>query len=61
MLKFLIETWGNMSRYLKFSGELGSAIESGIENLEKWYKRTDDTDVYFVCLGEFIDSELILC
>ena len=27
-------------------------IEKGLETLRKWYKATDDTNVYFVCLGE---------
>lgn len=28
------------------------SINVGLENLEKWYGKTDDTDVYFVCLGK---------
>jgi len=32
--------------------ELLDAIEAGLRNLDKWYRKTDDTDVYFICLGE---------
>lgn len=41
-----------MSRHSKFSGEVEEAIDAGLKNLDKWYNKTDDTDVYFVCLGE---------
>ena len=40
-----------MAGTAKFS-ELQDAIEAGLENLRKWYRRTDDTDVYFICLGK---------
>jgi hypothetical protein len=28
------------------------AIEKGLEKLRKWYRTIDETDVYFICLGE---------
>lgn len=27
------------------------SINCGLENVEKWYRKTGDTDVYFICLG----------
>ncbi len=33
--------------------ELTDAIHSGLANIHKWYHRTDDTDVYFICLGQY--------
>lgn len=40
-----------MAAHPKFT-ELSAAIEAGLQNLDKWYRKTDDTDVYFICLGE---------
>jgi hypothetical protein len=51
VLEFLQQSWENMAGTAKFS-ELQDAIEAGLENLRKWYRRTDDTDVYFICLGK---------
>jgi len=33
--------------------ELKDAIHSGLENMNKWYQKTEDTDVYFICLGQY--------
>lgn len=30
-----------------------NAIQAGIDKLAKYYLKTDDLDVYFVCLGKF--------
>ena len=30
---------------------LSVSITSGLANLRKWYRKTNDTDVYFICLG----------
>jgi hypothetical protein len=49
-LEFLQDTWENMSNVTKFSS-LSGAINSGLENLRKWYRKTDDTNVYFICLA----------
>ena len=34
--------------------DLSDSITSGLENIRKWYGKTDDTDAYFVCLGSRI-------
>jgi hypothetical protein len=39
-----------MARNVKFA-EMSDAIRRGLENLKKWYRKVDDTDCYFVCLG----------
>ncbi|KIK32073.1 hypothetical protein CY34DRAFT_102284, partial [Suillus luteus UH-Slu-Lm8-n1] len=28
-----------------------TSIEAGVNNLQKWYHKTDDTSVYFICLA----------
>jgi hypothetical protein len=33
--------------------EISNAIHAGLDNLGKWYQKTDDTDAYFICLGMF--------
>ncbi|KAG1744680.1 uncharacterized protein EDB91DRAFT_1080768 [Suillus paluster] len=49
ILEFLQETWENMAQALKFNG-VANAILLGLKNICKWYHKTDDTDMYFVCL-----------
>jgi hypothetical protein len=39
-----------MAAHPKFS-EISDAINAGINNLNKWYRKIDDTDVYFICLA----------
>ena len=52
VLEFLQETWENMANTPKFQ-ELKVAIHGGLENIYKWYHKTDDTDMYFICLGQY--------
>ncbi|KAG2073688.1 hypothetical protein BDR04DRAFT_1010387 [Suillus decipiens] len=35
---------------LQFSS-ITYTLEAGLKNLKKWSQKTDDTDVYFICLG----------
>lgn len=49
-LEFLQESWENMTEASKFT-DLQAPIEKGLDNLRKWYRKVDDTDVYFICLG----------
>ena len=42
---------GEHGKLPKFAAMSGS-INVGLTNLQKWYHKTDDTDVYFVCLGD---------
>ena len=41
-----------MAKHSRFY-EISDAIHAGLGNLEKWYRKTDDTDAYFICLGKF--------
>jgi len=50
VLEFLQECWTNMAVDDKFSSLTG-AFEAGLKNLNKWTQKTDETDVYFICLG----------
>ncbi|KAK7034322.1 HAT family dimerization domain-containing protein [Favolaschia claudopus] len=50
LLEALAETWRNMAATERFA-DMRDAIYAGLENVEKWYPKTDDTDVYFICLA----------
>ncbi|KAF7364524.1 HAT family dimerization domain-containing protein [Mycena venus] len=50
LLEALAETWRNMAATEKFV-DMRESINAGLDNLEKWYGKTDDTDVYFICLA----------
>ena len=50
ILKFLIKTWENMAATARYSIVHDALIE-GLNNLAKWYKKTDDSMAYFICLG----------
>jgi hypothetical protein len=34
----------------KFS-DVEHAIRKGLQNIDKWYRKVNDTDAYFICLG----------
>lgn len=53
VLEFLLQSWENMANLPKFS-EIEPAIRKGLENINKWYRKVNDTDAYFICLGMFI-------
>ena len=55
VLEFLLQSWENMAELPKFS-EVEHAIHKGIENIDKWYRKVNDTDAFFICLGTFIFS-----
>ena len=50
ILKFLIEMWENMLETPHFD-LVHDAIVKGLDNLAKWYSKTDDNAAYFICLG----------
>jgi len=51
ILEYLQESWESKARLPKFK-EIEPAIRAGLDNLGKWYCKTDETDMYFICLGE---------
>ena len=52
VLEFLLQSWENMADLPKFS-EVEHAIRKGLENVDKWYRKVNDTDAFFICLGTF--------
>ena len=52
VLEFLLQSWENMSEIQKFS-MVKDAILKGLENIDKWYRKVNDTDAFFICLGIF--------
>ena len=52
VLEFLQEAWMAMSAHPKFA-DISDAIDTRPENLNKWYWKIDNTDVYFICLGAY--------
>jgi hypothetical protein len=40
--------------------ELEGALRKGLANLDKWYRKVNNTDAYFICLGicdnNFLDT-----
>jgi hypothetical protein len=55
VLEFLLQSWENMANLSKFS-EVEYAIRKGLENIDKWYRKVNDTDAYFICLGMLVFS-----
>jgi hypothetical protein len=49
----MIKTWENMAAISRF-GIVRDALKEGLDNLGKWYKKTDDSTAYFICLGNII-------
>ncbi|KAK7025717.1 HAT family dimerization domain-containing protein [Favolaschia claudopus] len=50
LLEALAETWRNMAATDRFA-DMQDSIYAGLENIENWYGKTNDTDVYFICLA----------
>jgi hypothetical protein len=46
----MIKTWENMAAAHQYTIVHDALIE-GLNNLAKWYKKTDDSAAYFICLG----------
>ena len=44
-----------MAELPKFS-EVEHAMRKGLENIDKWYRKVNETDAYFICLGTSIVS-----
>ena len=42
-----------MAELPKFS-EVEYAIRKGLKNIDKWYRKVNDTDAYFICLGKLV-------
>ena len=53
VLEFMQEKWEQMAREEKYE-RIKDGIESGLRNLRKWYRSTDETDIYFISLGKLL-------
>jgi hypothetical protein len=51
VLEFLQKMWGTMANASKFN-KLEEGINSGLANLDKWYHKTNNMNVYFICLSK---------
>ncbi|GLB42145.1 putative hAT family C-terminal dimerisation region [Lyophyllum shimeji] len=50
ILECLQERWENFADLFKFA-RVKAAIMKGLEKIRKWYTKTDDSDMYFICLA----------
>lgn len=46
-LEFMQEKWEAMSKLRKYA-PVADGLKCGLENLRKWYKNMDDTDIYMI-------------
>jgi len=51
ILECLQENWETLAKQKEFA-PVKSAIGKGLEKLNKWYMTIDESDTYFICLGE---------
>ena len=49
-LRIHARSLGNMAKHDRFE-QVHTAIDARLENLQKWYRKVDDTDAYFISLG----------
>ena len=54
-LEMLQDKWERMMKDKRFE-QVHSAIEAGLRNVRKWYKKMDDTDVYVVTMGTWLNE-----
>jgi hypothetical protein len=60
VVEFALTQLEAMARDSKYS-PLAAAIRAGIQNLEKWYRRMDETDGYTITMSESYTSSPLLC
>ena len=49
VLEFMQEKWETMAKLPKYA-PVTNGLDRGLNNLRKWYKNMDDTDIYFISL-----------
>ena len=52
MLELLMSEWEDLLDNVEYE-PVHHALRAGITLLEKYYRRADDTDVYFIAHGKF--------
>ena len=53
MLELLMSEWEDLLDDVEYE-PVHDALKAGISLLEKYYRRADDTDVYFIAHGKFL-------
>jgi hypothetical protein len=53
MLELLMSEWEDLLDDIEYE-PVHDALKAGITLLEKYYRRADDTDVYFIAHGELL-------
>jgi hypothetical protein len=46
-----VDRWQEMANDDQYA-PIADAIKQGLKNVDKYYKKTSDSDVYFICLGK---------
>lgn len=57
LLEFMQTRWEALLTQEEFA-PVHEGICAGLTNLNKWYRKLDDTDFYFICLGTFYLSDV---
>lgn len=50
-LEHIREAWLQLAKKTEHE-DIKEAIDFGLKNIDKWYRKLDDTDIYFICLGK---------
>ena len=59
MLELLMFEWEELINNLEYE-PVHEGLQDGVKFLEKYYQRTDDTDVYFNAHGKIIEYLLFI-
>jgi hypothetical protein len=49
VIEFMQQMWEAMAKESKYA-PVADALEAGLDNLRKWYKSLDESNMYFICL-----------
>jgi hypothetical protein len=59
VLKLLSQSWEDLGDDLDYE-TLAAPLQAGLANLGKWYRRTDESDAYFIIMGKYLRTELFM-
>ena len=51
VLEYLQEQWMSMANATRFAS-ITPTIQAGLDNLNKWYNKTEHTDIHIMCLSK---------
>ena len=58
VLEFLLQSWEELHDTPEYES-LSGHLQAGLDNLGKWYRHTDESDAYFITMGN-VSSFLIV-